>query len=94
MAAVPRAYVRPPPAFPCPNPQKTDQLCKNPKPCSYGDRCIFAHNMEEQKRFRQAFGTGGASAPAAKAAQQVRAVGAGAGGRAGAGWKMEGAGTS
>lgn len=39
-------------------PQKTDQLCRNPKPCSYGDRCIFAHNMEEQRRFREAYGGG------------------------------------
>lgn len=49
----------PAPCLSCPPPQKTDQLCRNPKPCSYGDRCIFAHNMEEQKRFRQAYGFGG-----------------------------------
>ncbi|KAI7843556.1 hypothetical protein COHA_002798 [Chlorella ohadii] len=39
-------------------PSQSDQLCKNPKPCSYGDRCIFAHNMEEQRRFRQAYSSG------------------------------------
>ncbi|PRW32687.1 zinc finger CCCH domain-containing 56-like [Chlorella sorokiniana] len=56
---------------------KTDQLCKNPKPCSYGDRCIFAHNMEEQRRFRQAYGTGGGGGGGGGGSQ-------GAGGKAGA----------
>lgn len=45
--------------MPYPLPQKSYQLCKNPKPCSYGDRCIFAHNMEEQRRFRQAYSSSG-----------------------------------
>lgn len=37
--------------------QTTAQLCNNPKPCRYGDRCMFAHNLEEARLFREAHGS-------------------------------------
>ena len=58
--------------MPYPLPQKSDQLCKNPKPCSYGDRCIFAHNMEEQRRFRQAYSSGSSGNGGSQGDKQVQ----------------------